>query len=128
MRKRDPSTTPEMMLNRRLNRIGRESFIRHFWLYDRYAKDGIEKSAVMETLLKHPDNRKSWDGCRLAINAARLIFKDKQEKDVINQIFQTDSHMISGSLRLKAIAIYDHLVSKEVPIQDVEPNPDPYAD
>ncbi len=110
MMRRRVEIDPKLFLTRRMNRIGRDVFVRHFHLFARLGRNAIDKPVVLEALLKDPDNRKEYDGCKSAVNAAYLIFRDHQEVDVMRLITRANSHILTTTMRLRAVAILRQLI------------------
>lgn len=100
---------PTIRLKRRLNIVGRETFVRHFWLFRRLSRKAIDRIVVVDAIMNDRSNRKSYDACVRACAAAMLIWRDEQVGQAMRMIVKSSNRHFDNSLRLKAISIKDQL-------------------
>lgn len=92
-------------IKRKLNSVGKESFIVNFELYKKYYEGKITKEDASQYLLLVNSNATSIDGQLIRLSNAKLIFKNKNE---INALKLCLDARLSLELKKKAKIIIDN--------------------
>ncbi len=89
-------------LNRKLNSVGKQVFVEHFELFQKYAYERLSREQAIEELVSLGVSNDSGAGIR--VGNAKLIFEAGKEMDALSIILDSKripSSTLAGALRLR---------------------------
>lgn len=88
-------------LNRKLNSVGKQVFVEHFELFQKYASGRLSREQAIEELVSLGVSNDSGAGIR--VGNAKLIFEAGKEMDALSIIL--DSKRIPSSVLVEALRL-----------------------
>lgn len=101
-------------LVRKLESVGKQGFVDHFELFQRYASGRVSKEDCIGTLVDEGVSNEA--GAKIRAGNAKLIFESRREREALRII--SESQRLSGRVVNDAIALSNELASKFRPLGD----------
>lgn len=74
-------------LARKLNSVGKQAFVEHFGLFQKYASGSISRDGAINELVKLGVSNESGAGIR--VGNAKLIFEAKKEMEALSIVIES---------------------------------------
>ena len=94
------------ILKRKLNSVGKQAFVEHFYLFQKHASGAISRKQAIYELVKHRVSNEAGAGRR--VGSAKLIFDAKKEIDALSIVLEAKripASVIAAAKDIKRLSI-----------------------